>query len=176
MTILPAKKVQEGKNGDSEFDDGRTNRGNRVRSSRDRSRATSSNDVNANSDCPTAASINSASSRFEYTGEVEKRENPDCSSVPYKRTRHRSATSAKLSLSGMDNRGAMTRRHNEQDDNEEGYNSSDEHGPYEADPDIAKVREILWTSEKVITGWVRLRMANVTRVEIAYYLKCTRKQ
>ena len=140
MTILPTKKAQEGKNGDAEFEDGRTNRGTRVRSSRDRSRAAPSSDVNANTDFSTAASINSASSRFEYTGEVEKRENPDCGSIPYKRTRHRSAPSAKLSLSGMDCRGTMTRRHNNEDDTEEGYNSSDEHGPYEADPDIAKVR------------------------------------
>lgn len=142
MTILPKKKVQEGKNGDSEFDDGRTNRGNRVRVSRDRSRTTPSNDVNTNSDCSTASSLNSTTSRFEYTGEVEKRENPDCSTVPYKRTRHRSATSGKLSMSGMDGRGTMTRRHSNEDDTEEGYNSSDEHGPYEADPDIAKVRKI----------------------------------
>ena len=147
MTILPTKKTQEGKNGDAEFEDGRTNRGTRVRGSRDRTRAAPSSDVNANSDCSTATSINSPNSRFEYTSEVEKRENPDCGSIPYKRTRHRSAPSAKLSLSGMDCRGTMTRRHSNEDDTEEGYNSSDEHGPYEADPDIAKVRGPCFTTQ-----------------------------
>ena len=140
MTILPKKKVQEGKNADAEFDDGRAGRGNRVRSSRDRSRPTTSSDVNSNTDCSSSSSINSAASRFDYSGEVEKRESPDCSAVPYKRTRHRPATSAKMS--GMDGRGTVSRRHNDQDDKEEGYNSSDEHGPYEADPDIAKVRRV----------------------------------
>lgn len=139
MTILPKKKVQEGKN-DAEFDDGRSSRMNRIRSSRDRSRPTSSGEVNSNPDCPSASS---GTSRFEYSSEVEKRESQDCSSVPCKRTRHRPTPSAKLaSMSGVDGRGAMTRRHSDKDDNEEGYNSSDEHGPYEADPDIAKVRPV----------------------------------
>lgn len=150
MTILPKKKVQEGKNSDGDFDDSRATRTNRVRISRDRSRPTTASEVNTNSDCSSASSLNSTVSRFEYTGEVEKREGSDCSTVPYKRTRHRPAVPTKLSsMSGIDGRGKVTRMHSDQEDNEDGYNSSDEHVPYQVDPDIAKVIATIFDAKRL---------------------------
>lgn len=140
MTILPKKKHQEAKKSDVEFDEGR-NRG-RNRTTRDRARPTSG-ELSGSTECSANVSHGTTSPRYEFN-EVEKRESSDCSSVPYKRTRHRPvAGSGKFQMGTNDGgRGtSSTRRLQENDGDEEEYNSSDEHGPLEVDPDIAKKEE-----------------------------------
>ena len=141
MTILPKKKLQEGKKNDADFDEGRNNSRTRVRTNRERSRPTS-NELSISVDCSGTTSLTTTSSRYEYS-ELEKRDSPDCSSVPYKRTRHRPVGpgSGRGNMTANEGgRAEITHRHSDPDGTEEGgYNSSDEHGPFEADPDIAKV-------------------------------------
>ncbi|XP_065067011.1 OTU domain-containing protein 5-A-like [Rhopilema esculentum] len=158
MTILPKKKAQDGKASDPDFEEGRS-RSSRIRTNRERSRPSSS-EVSVSADCSATASINASTSRFEYSSELEKLESIDCSSVPYKRTRHRPAgsSSGKLTMSGSEAGRGTRGRHSDNNDNEEGYNSSDEHGASEADPDIAKKEEIFERELKERRGFVIKKM------------------
>ncbi len=138
MTILPKKKHQEGKKSETDFVEEVRSRG-RVRTTRDRARPSSS-EHSGNIECPVSSALSASSPRYDYN-EVEKRESSDCSSVPYKRTRHRPVGATGKFLMGPNDggRAASSRRMNETEEGEDGYNSSDEHGPCELDPDIAKV-------------------------------------
>eukprot|EP00794_Sanderia_malayensis_P006057 gene6057-6759_t len=140
MTILPKKKHPEGKKSEVEFDEVRS-RGRFRHQGRERARPTSTEN---STECTSSPSL-TTSPRYDYNTEVEKRETPDCSSVPYKRTRHRPVVSSSgkfvMGATKDGSRGGTVRRMNDADDEEEegdGYNSSDEHGPCEMDPDIAK--------------------------------------
>ena len=138
MTILPKKKHQESKKNDSEFEtEGRSR--SRARSARERNRPPS-DDLGATQDCSSTTGHNSASPNYEYA-DIDSIDSQDISSVPFKRTRHRPVNTG-IYYMGATPAGSSPRstgRRNS-DDEQEGYNSSDEHGPHESDPNMEEVR------------------------------------